>query len=87
MKRKRKVRRVVFKVSFELPSKAKVQEAQEYVWDAVASMSGSLRPPASYSEYDNGDPLWGLDAGSIIVTRLREKGRSAKLPVGEGRVR
>jgi hypothetical protein len=60
-------RRVTLIVSFDLPEGATVAAAVGYVEDAVASHAGSLRPPGSYGETDEGDPFFGLDRDSVRV--------------------
>lgn len=68
--------RVHFKVSFDLPLNATVQECEDYVRDAVTIWRGSLRPAGSIDETDPGDPLWDLDTRSIVVKRFGQSSRS-----------
>ena len=68
----RKTRRVAFLVAFDVPAGATVTACQNYVRDAVATMAGTCRPPGSYDDQDDGDPLFSLDRDSIRVTRPRK---------------
>lgn len=62
-----KSKTVSLTVTFELPEGATKTEAKEYVLDAVSTWRGSLRPPGSYDEADDGDPMWGLDSDTVKV--------------------
>ena len=64
-------RQVAFVVRFELPDGAGLNDAKQYVEDAVHSWAGSLRPPGSYNESDEGDPMFGLNRASVGVETLR----------------
>lgn len=60
--------RVRLAVSFDLPEGADRRDAVDYVADAVKTWRGQCRPPGSYSEDDDGDPMFGLDSDSVTVT-------------------
>lgn len=49
----------VFTVRMEVPDEATVEECAAYVYDAVSSMGGGLRPPGGYDDDDAGDPMFG----------------------------
>lgn len=68
-----KQRIVKFTVSLPLPPGATVRDAQDYVFEAVRTWRGSLRPPGSYDDADPGDPMWELDEDAVKVTRQRAR--------------
>jgi len=61
-----------FLVELEVPEGAKVADCADYIYDAVATWAGSLRPPCSYNDNDQGDPMFNLDRTSIIVKRYHK---------------
>jgi hypothetical protein len=71
-------KRAQFTVSFVMPPGATLKEAKEYIVDAVASMKGSYRPPASYDETDPGDPMFRLDGDTVKVVGHKSNFSSRK---------
>ena len=69
-----KTRIVRFSVEFELPETAKLNDAYNYLIDAVTTMRGCYRPPDEESE---GDPMWALDPDTVRVSLYR-----ARMPAG-----
>jgi len=61
-----------FEVFMEIPDGASVEETAAYVHDAVCSMGGGLRPPRSYGQEDDGDPLYGSHTCEVRF-RLRNE--------------
>jgi hypothetical protein len=67
------------KVEFELPEGATKADALAYVYDAVSSWKGSLKPPFHEAggmcfgdETDpEGDPMFLLDGDTILVRHMR----------------
>jgi hypothetical protein len=62
--------KVSFKVSFELPENATINDAYHYVEDSVASWHGSLRPAESYGDNDPGDPMFNLNSDTVTVEKV-----------------
>lgn len=69
----RRRKRVEFLVSFVRPPKAKDVDMREYILDAVATWRGSLRPPGTYGEFDEGDPMFDLDGDTVKVKKPRKE--------------
>lgn len=63
--------RVSFCVTFRLPRDCSIRRARDYVEEAVAGWRGGLRPPGSYGEDDNGDPIFNLDPATVRVALAR----------------
>lgn len=59
------MKRVYLTVSFLVPSGVKSTDCREYVYDAVSTWRGQLRPPGGYDVYDEGDPLWHLKSVKV----------------------
>lgn len=57
-----------YQVSLKRPDGVTKTEMKRYIADAVGSWKGSLRAPGSHDPYDEGDPLFSLDADTIKVT-------------------
>lgn len=60
---------VQFLVMFDLPEGATAARAREYVADALATMSGSLRPDGWDGPNSFGDPMQRLNSKSIKIQR------------------
>lgn len=60
-------------LTVDLNSSVAKEALAAYVGDAVASWSGSLRPPGGYGDDDTGDPMFGnVDVVHVkTVTRVR----------------
>lgn len=70
MKIKRR-KKLSFVVTIEQPDGALVEDCRAYIFDAVSTWAGSLRPPGAYEENDPGDPLFSLDRDTIKVRRAK----------------
>jgi len=58
---------VRFMVELDQPEGTTVEEVAAYIGDAVATWKGSLRPPGGECPSDPGDPMFHLDADSVVV--------------------
>lgn len=56
--------KIRFRVEFELPEYATPEQAEAYVFDAVAGMKGCYHPT---------DPMFELDDDSVVVRTLGKK--------------
>lgn len=64
-------KKLSFVVTMEQPDGALVEDCRSYIFDAVSTWAGSLRPPGAYNEHDPGDPLFSIDRASIKVRRAK----------------
>ncbi len=68
-------RMIAFLVSFRCPEGASARECRAYVEEAIKTQRGSLRPPGSHDEADDGDPMWSLDEASVKIRKFHAKRR------------
>lgn len=67
-----KPKRVSIVVAFDLPRGSRLEDAKNYVLDAVASWGGSLRPPGSIDDKDDGDPFFGSPQNITVTINGRK---------------
>lgn len=75
--------KVKFTVELELPETATVEDAREYIADAVTTWKGQLYPGAAAAfeagsndfSGDPPDPMFDLDGETVKVTVQRKKRR------------
>jgi hypothetical protein len=72
--------KIAFKVEFERPPRATIQEMKEYIEDAVSSWRGSLYPGylGDFIGNDDPDPMWELNGDTVKVRRIHDKSKEAK---------
>lgn len=62
-------------LSVDIPEGARRFDVACYILEAICSWKGQLRPPGGFSDDDPGDPLFGLDASSLLLSFVDEKQR------------
>lgn len=63
-----------FVVTIDIPPGATIEDVRHYIWDAVGTMKGCLRPydPHNEDHMERGDPMSELNGDSAkVVTKRR----------------
>lgn len=68
--------RVTYQVSFDLPRGCPPSHATDVLRRHLGAMGGDLRPPASYDENDDGDPMFGVGKSSRMTIRKVTKDKT-----------
>ena len=69
----RKKVRVTYQISFNLPPNCPVYHATNVLKAHLRRLGGDLRPPGSFGESDEGDPMFALGStstGRLSVNRI-----------------
>lgn len=72
-----KPKRVAFRVEFDMPPFATLQDARAYLDDAVGSMKGCYKPPQEDPE-ESWDAFSQLDNSTIKITFMRKGKTNAR---------
>lgn len=70
---KAKCRKLVMKVSFNLPPGVTIKDGMAYTKEAIQTWCGCYQPPGIDSgdgTLTEGDPIYDLDQSSVRVSRL-----------------
>lgn len=71
--------RIRIALSFEIPEGADRDDCLGYAVEAVQSWKVSLRPAGAYGDDDPGDPMFYLDASSVVGTYATTKNNRRRI--------